>query len=144
MNEHQLSITESTWGGREELQDSTGIMDYGSLIYVTLQRAKTARDAIKVMTNLVKDHGYFSSGESFSIADPNEVWVMEMIGKGPGRKGAVWVAIRIPDDCISAHANHSRIHKFNQKEKENCIYSEDVKSFARDQSSFKGKEKDIS
>ena len=144
MNEHQLSITESTWGGREELQDSTGIMDYGSLIYVTLQRAKTAREAIKVMTNLVKDHGYFSSGESFSIADPNEVWVMEMIGKGPGRKGAVWVAIRIPDDCISAHANHSRIHKFNQKDKENCIYSDDVISFAKEKGYFKGKDKDFS
>ncbi len=144
MNEHQLSITESTWGGRKELVDTTGIMDYGSLIYVTLQRAKTAREAISTMTDLVKEYGYYSSGESFSIADPNEVWVMEMIGKGTGNKGAVWVAIRIPDDCISAHANHSRIHTFNQKDKDNCIYSDDVISFAREQGFFSGKDKDFS
>ena len=111
MNEHQLAITESTFGGRPELVDTTGIMDYGSLIYVTLQRAKTAREAIQVMTSLVKEYGYYSSGESFSIADKNEVWVMEMIGKGTGNKGAVWVAIRIPDDCISGHANQARIQQ---------------------------------
>ena len=144
MNEHQLSITESTWGGRKELSDSTGIMDYGSLIYVTLQRAKTAREAIKVMTDLVKQYGYYSSGESFSIADPNEIWVMEMIGKGVGNKGAVWVAIRIPDDCISGHANHSRIHQFPLDDKENCIYSPDVISFAREKGYFEGLNKDFS
>ena len=101
MNEHQVAITESTFGGRHELVDTTGIMDYGSLIYIALQRSKSAREAIKVMTDLVKEYGYYSSGETFSIADKNEAWVMEMIGKGPGNKGAVWVAIRIPDDCIS-------------------------------------------
>ncbi len=109
MNEHGLAIAESTWGGREELA-GTGIIDYGSLIYVTLQRAKTAREAIKVMTNLVKDYGYASSGESFSIADPDEAWVMELIGKGKADKGAVWVARRVPDGHISGHANHPRIH----------------------------------
>ena len=103
MNEHQLSITESTFGGRNELVDTTGIMDYGSLIYVTLQRARTAREAIKVMTDLVAKYGYCSGGESFSIADPNEIWIMEMVGKGGKEKGAVWVAIRIPDDCIAGH-----------------------------------------
>ena len=143
-NEHQLSITESTWGGRKELSDSTGIMDYGSLIYVTLQRAKTAREAIKVVTDLVKQYGYYSSGESFSIADPNEIWVMEMIGNGVGNKGAVWVAIRIPDDCISGHANHSRIHQFPLDDKENCIYSPDVISFAREKGYFEGLNKDFS
>lgn len=105
MNEHQLSITESTWGGRPELVDTTGIIDYGSLMFITLQRAKTAREAIAVMTDLVDKYGYYSSGESFSIADPDEVWIMEMIGKGPQNSGAVWVAVRIPDDCLAAHAN---------------------------------------
>lgn len=112
--------------------DTTGIMDYGSLIYVALQRSRTAKEAIKVMTDLVKEYGYYSSGESFSIADPNEAWIMEMIGKGPGVKGAVWVAVRIPDDCIAAHANQSRIHKFDMNDKENCLYSPDVISFARE------------
>ena len=101
MNEFQVTIGETTFGGREELVDSTGIMDYGSLIYVALQRSRTAKEAIQVMTDLVKEYGYYSSGESFSIADPNEVWILEMIGKGPGVKGAVWVAVRIPDDCIA-------------------------------------------
>ncbi|MDO4755831.1 MAG: C69 family dipeptidase, partial [Parabacteroides sp.] len=132
MNEYQLAITESTFGGREELIDSTGIMDYGSLIYVTLQRCKTAREAIKMMTDLVKEYGYYSTGESFSIADKNEIWIMEMIGKGVGNKGAVWVAIRIPDDCIAAHANQSRIQQIPFDDKENCIYSPDVVSFARE------------
>ena len=144
MNEHQLAITESTFGGREELIDSTGIMDYGSLIYVTLQRCKTAREAIKTMNDLVKEYGYYSTGESFSIADKNEVWIMEMIGKGVGNKGAVWVAIRIPDDCISAHANQSRIQQIPFDDKENCIYSPDVVSFAREKGYFKGKDKDFS
>lgn len=101
MNEHQLAIGETTFTGRTELSNPSGIMDYGSLIYITLQRAKTAREAITVMTDLVSTHGYYSTGESFSIADPNEVWVMELIGKGPDNKGAVWVAVRIPDDCVS-------------------------------------------
>lgn len=144
MNEHQLAISESTWGGREELADSTGIMDYGSLIYVTLQRAKTAREAIKVMTDLVKEYGYYSSGESFSIADPNEIWIMEMIGKGPNNKGAVWVAIRIPDDCIAGHANQARIHTFPLDDKENCLYSPDVISFAREKGYFSGLNRDFS
>ena len=144
MNEHQVAITESTFGGRPELVDTTGIMDYGSLIYVTLQRSKTAREAIRIMTDLVKDYGYYSSGETFSIADKNEAWVMEMIGKGPGNKGAVWVAIRIPDDCISAHANQSRIQQIPFDDKENCIYSPDVVSFAREKGYFSGRNKDFS
>lgn len=144
MNEHQLAITESTFGGRHELVDTTGIMDYGSLIYVTLQRAKTAREAIQVMTNLVKEYGYYSGGESFSIADKNEAWIMEMVGKGVGNKGAIWVAIRIPDDCIAAHANQSRIQQIPFDDKENCLYSPDVVSFAREKGYFKGKDKDFS
>lgn len=144
MNEHGLVIVESTWGGREELVDTTGIIDYGSLIYITLQRAKTAQEAIKVMTDLVKEHGYASSGESFTIADSEEVWIMELIGKGNVEKGAVWVAVRIPDDCISGHANHSRIHKFPLKDKKNCIYSPDVIKFARKQGYFNGKDEDFS
>ena len=144
MNEHQLAITESTFGGRRELRDTAGIMDYGSLIYITLQRAKTAREAIKVMTDLVAEYGYYSGGETFSIADKQEAWVMEMIGKGPGRKGAVWVAIRIPDDCISAHANQSRIQQIPFDDKENCLYAPDVVSFAREKGYFKGKDADFS
>ena len=144
MNEHQVAITESTFGGRHELVDTTGIMDYGSLIYIALQRSKSAREAIKVMTDLVKEYGYYSSGETFSIADKNEAWVMEMIGKGPGNKGAVWVAIRIPDDCISAHANQSRIQQIPFDDKENCMYSPDVVSFAREKGYFKGKDADFS
>lgn len=144
MNEHQVAITESTFGGRPELVDTTGIMDYGSLIYVALQRSKTAREAIAVMTGLVRDYGYYSSGESFSIADKNEAWVMEMVGKGAGNKGALWVAIRIPDDCISAHANQSRIQQIPFDDKENCMYSPDVVSYAREKGYFKGKDKDFS
>ncbi|MDR1500374.1 MAG: C69 family dipeptidase [Tannerellaceae bacterium] len=144
MNEYQVAITESTWGGHHELEDSTGIMDYGSLIYVALQRSKTAREAIRVMTGLVTDYGYHSGGESFSIADKNEAWIMEMTGKGPGNKGAVWVAIRIPDDCISAHANQARIQQIPFDDKENCIYSPDVVSVAREKGYFKGKDKDFS
>ncbi|MDR0732718.1 MAG: C69 family dipeptidase [Dysgonamonadaceae bacterium] len=144
MNEHQLCIGETTFGGREELVDSTGIIDYGSLIYITLQRAKTAREAIQIMTGLVADYGYYSSGESFSIVDKNEVWIMEMIGKGAGNKGAVWVAVRIPDDCIAAHANQSRIHQFPLKDKENCLYSKDVIAFAREKGYFEGKDEDFS
>ena len=144
MNEYQLCIGETTFGGRKELVDSTGIMDYGSLIYITLQRSKTAREAIKVMTDLVAAYGYCSGGESFSIVDKNEVWILEMIGKGVGNKGAVWVAVRIPDDCIAAHANQSRIHQFPLNDKENCLYSKDVISFARSKGYFNGKDSEFS
>ena len=144
INEFQVTIAETTFGGRPELQDSLGIIDYGSLIYLGLQRSRTAREAIKVMTDLVQEYGYYSGGESFTIADPNEIWVMEMIGKGPGVRGAVWVAVRIPDDCICAHANQSRIHQFDLNDKENCIYSADVISFAREKGYFSGKNKDFS
>ena len=144
INEHQVTIAETTWGGRPELVDTTGIIDYGSLIALGLQRSRTAKEAIKVMTDLVKEYGYNSSGESFSIADPNEAWIMEMVGKGPGVKGAVWVAVRIPDDCIAAHANQSRIHKFDLNDKDNCLYSPDVISFAREKGYFDGKNADFS
>jgi dipeptidase len=144
MNEFQVAITESTWGGRAELKDSTGIIDYGSLIYIALQRSKTAREAIHVMAGLVKEHGYHSSGETFSIADKNEAWMMELIGKGVGNKGAVWVAIRIPDNCIAAHANQARIQQIPFKDKENCLYSPDVVSFAREKGYFSGKDEDFS
>ena len=141
MNEHGLTIAESTWGGRPELEGS-GLIDYGSLIYITLQRAKTAREAIKVMTDLVNEYGYGSEGESFSIADPEEVWVMELIGKGQKDKGAVWVARRVPDGYISGHANHARIHKFPLHDAE-TIYSPDVIEFARQQGYFSGKDEDF-
>lgn len=144
MNEHGLTISESTWGGHAELVDTTGIIDYGSLIYITLERAKTAKEAIKIMTDLVKEYGYYSSGESFSIADANEAWIMELIGKGGKEKGAVWVARRIPDDCIAGHANHPRIHKFPLKGDENTIYSPDVIDFARKMGYFNGKDEDFS
>ena len=144
INEYQLAITETTFGGREELDGAGEGIDYVSLMTLGLQRAKTAREAIKVMTELVNKYGYASSGESFSIADPNEVWMMEMIGKGKGREGAVWVAVRIPDDCIAAHANHSRIHKFNLKDKDNVMYAKDVITFARHKGYFTGKDADFS
>ena len=144
MNEFQVTIGETTFGGRPELADSTGIIDYGSLIYIGLQRSRTAREAIKIMTDLVQEYGYYSSGESFTIADPNEIWIMELIGKGPGIRGAVWVAVRVPDDCISAHANQSRIHQFDMNDKENCLYSSDVISFAREKGYFSGVNKDFS
>ncbi len=144
MNEHQLAIGETTFTGRSELSSPNGIMDYGSLIYITLQRARNAREAIRVMTDLVKDNGYASTGESFSIADPNEVWVMELIGKGEDNKGAVWVAVRIPDDCVSAHANQARIQQFPLDDPENCIYSPDVISFARDKGYYTGNDEDFS
>lgn len=144
MNEFQLTITETTFGGRPELVDTTGLLDYGSLIYIALQRSRTPREAIKVMTSLIDKYGYRSSGESFTIADKNEAWIMELIGKGPGRKGAVWVAVRIPDDCISGHANHSRIRRFPLKDKDNCIYSKDVIDFAREKGYFSGKDRDFS
>ncbi len=144
INEHQLAIGETTFTGRRELADSTGIMDYGSLIYITLQRAKTAREAISTMSQLVNEHGYYSTGESFSIADPNEVWLMELIGKGVGNKGAVWVAVRIPDDCVSAHANQARIQQFPLNDPENCLYSPDVISFAREKGYYSGDDANFS
>lgn len=141
MNEHGLTIAESTWGGRHELAGS-GKIDYGSLIYITLQRARTAREAIDVMTGLVDKYGYASEGESFSIADPHEVWIMEMIGKGKTDPGAVWVARRVPDGYISGHANHARIHTFPLKDP-NTLYSKDVIDFARKQGYFSGNDKDF-
>ena len=142
MNEHQLTIGETTWGGRPELEIGEGI-DYGSLIYIALERCKTAREAIKCMTDLVAEYGYASSGETFSIADPNEVWLMELIGKGKVEKGAVWVATRVPDDCIAAHANQARFTTINFKDKKNWMWSKDVVSFARKQGYFEGKDKDF-
>jgi len=145
MNEFQVAIGETTYGGREELATQAGaIMDYGSLMYVALQRAKTAREAIKVMTSLVEEYGYASSGESFSISDPNEVWIMEMIGKGEGDKGAVWVAQRIPDGYISGHANQARITTFPMNDEENCLFANDVISFAREKGWYDGLNKDFS
>lgn len=145
INEYQVAIGESTWGGHEELTDTTGnsIIDYGSLIQIALERSKSAREAIKVMTDLVDKYGYASSGESFSIADKNEVWVMEMIGKG-AEKGAVWIAVRIPDNAISGHANEPRIRKVNLKDKENVMHSKDVISFAKKRGYFNGKDEDFS
>lgn len=144
MNEYQLAIGETTFGGRPELVDTTAIVDYGSLIYMTLQRAKTAREAIQTFSDLVSNYGYASSGESFSIADPNEVWILEMVGKGPGRKGAVWVAMRIPDGYISGHANQARITTFPKNDPENCLYAKDVISFAREKGYYKGSDDDFS
>ena len=142
MNEHQLTIGETTWGGRPELETGEGI-DYGSLIYIALERCKTAREAIKCMTDLVAEYGYASSGETFSIADPNEVWLMELIGKGKVEKGAVWVATRIPDDCIAAHANQARFTTINFKDKANWMWSKDVVKFARKQGYFTGKDEEF-
>ncbi len=145
MNEFQVAIGETTFGGRAELGSQAGaIMDYGSLIYVTLQRSKTALEAINVMTSLVEEYGYYSSGESFSIADPNEVWILEMIGKGEGEKGAVWVAVKVPDGYISGHANQARITTFPLNDSENCLYSKDVISFAREKGWYNGTNKDFS
>ena len=144
INEWQLTIGETTYGGREEMVDETGIIDYGSLIYITLQRAKTAREAIDIMTTLTNTYGYNSEGETFTICDPEEAWIMEMMGKGKGSKGTVWVAMRIPDDAICGHANQSRIGKFNMKDKENVRYAKDVVSFARKQGWYDGKDEDFS
>lgn len=160
MNQHQLSIGETTYGGRSELVDTTGIIDYGSLIYMTLQRAKNAREAIATFSQLVSDYGYCSSGESFSIADANEAWILELIGKGPGKKGAVWVARRIPDGYISGHANHPRITTFPLADgvksittkdlskiynpEVETVYAYDVFDVARSYGWFKGEDKDFS
>lgn len=144
MNSKQLIIGETTWGGREELSDSTGIMDYGSLIYVTLQRASTAREAIQTIVSLANQYGYPSSGESFSIADASEAWIMELVGKGPDNKGIVWVARRIPDGYICAHANQARITRFPLNDPENCLYAEDVITFAREKGYFSGEDAEFS
>ena len=148
MNEHQLIIAETTFGGRHGLNDPDAVMDYGSLIYITLQRARTAREAIRIMDELTQKYGYYSEGESFSIADKDECWIMEMVGKGGeksgGRKGSVWVAVRVPDGYISGHANQSRITRFPLNDPENCLYSHDVISFARERGWFSGEDAEFS
>ena len=144
MNEHQLIIAETTYGGRPELEDPKGIMDYGSLIYIALERAKTAREAISIIVDLANTYGYFSNGESFSLADKEEVWIMELIGKGPDNKGIVWVARRVPDGYICAHANQARISTFPLNDPENCMYAPDVITFAREKGYFDGEDKDFS
>lgn len=166
MNEHQVTIGETTWGGREELWDTVGV-DYGSLIYIALERSKTAREAIEWMVTLVNEHGYASEGESFSIGDPDEVWILDLIGKGPGKKGANWVAVRIPDNAISAHANQARITSLpigrkvkisaqlakeqrRLEKKLNCVcngdwmWDKNLISFAREKGYFTGADKDFS
>ena len=151
MNEHQLIIGESTWGGLAELRDPDAILDYGSLMYITLQRTRTAREAIALYTSLADQYGYASSGESISIADPNEAWILEIIARKPEvvngvniRKGAVWVAVRIPDGHISAHANCARITTFPLNDPENCLYSPDVISHARELGLFEGNDEEFS
>ena len=144
MNEYQVTIAETTYGGREDMVDPTGLIDYGSLIYIALQRSKNAREAIKVMTTLAQTYGFCSEGETFTICDPNEAWIMEMQGKGPGSKSVVWVAQRIPDNAICAHANQSRIGKFNMNDKYNVMYAKDVIKFARAKGWFTGNDKDFS
>ena len=152
MNEHSLIIAETTFGGLPILEDSTGRIDYGSLIYITLQRARTAREAIRMIADLANTYGYASSGESFSIADRNEAWIMELVGKGCQldgqgnniRKGIVWVARRIPDGYVSGHANQSRITTFPLDDPENCLYAPDVISFAREAGLYEGPDSDFS
>ena len=143
-NEHSLFITETTFGGRPELEDPNGGIDYGSLIYITLQRAKTAREAIDIIVELANTYGYCSSGESFSLIDTEEAWIMELIGKGPEDKGIVWVARRIPDGYVSAHANQARITTFPWNDPENCLYAKDVADVARKFGWFEGKNEDFS
>lgn len=151
MNEHQLIISETTYGGRQELEDSTGGIDYGSLIYITLQRAKTAREAINTIVSLANEYGYASSGESLTVADANEAWILEIIGKGckmvDGKnvnKGIVWVARMVPDGYVSAHANQARIRQFPMNDPDNCMYAPDVVSFAREHGYYKGADADFS
>lgn len=144
INENQVSIVESTFDGREELHNSEGLLDYDTMIHLGLERSTSAREAIIIMTDLLQRYGYNSTGESITVCDKNEAWILEIIGKGPGRQGAVWVAVRIPDDCISAHANLCRIRQFPLKDKENCMYSKDVISFAREMGYFSGKDSDFS
>jgi dipeptidase len=144
INEHQVAIGETTFTGRPELQDTTGIIDYGSMMYVTLQRAKSAREVIQIFNELMTIYGYYSTGESFSISDPNEIWIMEVIGKGVGNKGAVWVARRVPDGYVCGHANQSRITTFPLNDPESCLYSKDVITFAREKGYFTGRDEDFS
>ena len=151
MNEFQVIITETTWGGRPELEDKKGGIDYGSLIYIALQRAKSAREAIDIIVDLANTYGYPSEGETFSIADKNEAWIMEIIGKGMNikngvntQKGIVWVAMRIPDGAICAHANQARIGKFPLDDPDNCLYAPDVISFARRKGYFEGLDSEFS
>ena len=144
MNEHSVIITETTFGGRSELRNPSGLIDYGSLIYITLQRATSAREAIDIIVELANTYGYYSGGESFSIADENEAWIMELIGKGKDKKGIVWVARRVPDGYISAHANQARITTFPLNDKENCLYAEDVITLAREKGYFSGKDEEFS
>lgn len=144
MNENQVTIVETTFDGRLELENKEGLLDYYTLMGLALQRSTTAREAIQCMADLVAEYGYKSTGETLTVCDKNEAWIMEIIGKGPGRKGAVWVALRVPDDCITAHANLSRIRQFPLKDKENCMYAKDVISFAREMGFFKGKDEDFS
>jgi len=144
INEYQVTIGETTYGGREEMVDTTSLLDYGSLIYMGLQRSKSAREAIKVITSLAEKYGYCSEGETFTVCDANEAWIMEMMGAGKGSHGAVWVAVRIPDNAICAHANQSRIGKFNMKDKDNVMFSKNVVNYARKMGWFKGKDVDFS
>jgi dipeptidase len=144
INEHQLAIAETTFTGRDELAGPAGIIDYDNLMLMALERCKTAREAVETMARLVDEYGYASTGESISIADPNEAWIFEIIGKGKGRKGAVWVAVKVPDGTISAHANLARIRQFPLDDKQNCFYAKDVISFAREKGWFKGEDKDFS
>ena len=151
MNEKQVIITETTWGGREELMDRRGRIDYGSLIYIALQRASTAREAIQIIVDLANEHGYASEGETLSIADKNEAWIMEIIGKGTrirngvnADKGVVWVALRVPDGAICAHANQARIGAFPLHDPDNCMYAKDVISFARNRGYFEGADEEFS
>jgi len=161
MNEYQVAIGETTYGGKPELGSQAGaIIDYGNMMFIALQRSKTAREAIKVMTELVDEYGYYSVGESISISDPNEVWIFEIIGKGEGKKGAIWVALKIPDGYICAHANQARITTFpladdkksiifsGRDKIENseieCYYADDLISFAREKEYFDGKDEEFS
>lgn len=144
MNEHQVAMGETTYGGRAELQDPTGVIDYNTLMLLGLQRGRTAREAIQIMSALVAEYGYYSSGESISVSDPREAWIFEIIGKGPGVTGALWVARRIPDGYVSAHANQARIRQFPLNDPQNCLYAPDVISFARGKGWFKGRDEDFS
>lgn len=143
INEFQVTIAETTFGGRPEMVDSTGIIDYGSLMYIGLQRSRSAREAIKVMTSLAEEYGYNSEGETFTICDPDEAWIMEMMGCGPGSKSVVWVAVRIPDNAVCAHANQSRIRTFDSRDKENVMCSKNVVDFARSKGWYDGKDADF-
>jgi dipeptidase len=143
INEYQVAMGETTFGGRKELKGPSGILDYVSLMALGLERGKTAREAIQVMGQLVAEHGYASEGESISVTDPQEAWLFEIIGKGEKEKGAVWVARRIPDGYICAHANKPRIHRFPLNDPLNCLYSKDVVAFARDKGWFKGKDEEL-